>query len=176
MDGEMDGWRWGKAAELGDLLPARLPSACIMCPRSHASIHSLTRVVAEGGEPPQKPQTKHKGEGDRIRVGGADAAARYDDRRRSNEEAEWGTGWQIECMIDRGNNLGKLATAAGNISSIYGRASDKAPSSQRGQRGPTRPGHGDKGSSGKKCLPSFIITRGKNGKGRHLSFLCSLLG
>ena len=86
----------GKGAELGDLLPARLPSACIMCPRSHASIHSLTRVVAEGGEPPQKPQTKHKGEGekegDRIRVGGADAAARYDDRRRSNEEAEWGDG------------------------------------------------------------------------------------
>ena len=58
----------GKGAELGDLLPARLPSACIMCPRSHASIHSLTRVVAEGGKPPQKPQTKHKGEGE----GGSD--------------------------------------------------------------------------------------------------------
>ena len=145
----------GKGAELGDLLCARLPSACIMCPRSHASIHSLTRVVAEGGEPPQKPQTKHKGEGDRIRVGGADAAARYDDRRRSNEEAEWGTGWQIECMIDRGNNLGKLATAtAGNISSLLGSVSDKALS---GQRGPRARDTGIKGARAKSvCLPSSL--------------------
>ena len=66
----MDGGGGGKGAELGDLPPARLPSACIMCPRSHASIHSLTRVVAEGGEPPQKPQTKHKGEGGGSDKGG----------------------------------------------------------------------------------------------------------
>ena len=80
----------GKGAELGDLLPARLPSACIMCPRSHASIHSLAWWRREENRHKSPKPNIREREGDRIRVGGADAAARYDDRRRSNEEAEWG--------------------------------------------------------------------------------------
>ena len=60
----MDGGGGGKGAELGDLLPARLPSACIMCPRSHASIHSLTRVVAEENRHKSpKPNIRERGIG-----------------------------------------------------------------------------------------------------------------
>ena len=76
LDGRMDGG-WGKGAERAEGISA---ASCALVP---------TRLFTHprGGEPPQKPQTKHREEkGDRIRVGGADAE-RYDDRRRSNKPA-----------------------------------------------------------------------------------------
>ena len=95
MDGEMDGWRRGeKAQSRGISCPPvfPLPASCARVP-TRLFTHSLAWWRREENRHKSpKPNIRERGKGDRIRVGGADAAARYDDRRRSNEEAERGDG------------------------------------------------------------------------------------
>ena len=71
--GRIDGWWLGeKALTEGESPFSFLLGRGIMCPRSHASIHS------RGGEPPQKPKTKHKGGGS-DKGGWGRCRGRYDE-------------------------------------------------------------------------------------------------
>ena len=72
--GRIDGWWLGeKALTEGESPFSFLLGRGIMCPRSHASIHSR-----RGGEPPQKPKTKHKGGGS-DKGGWGRCRGRYDE-------------------------------------------------------------------------------------------------